>query len=71
MPLISEFATIGMAGADDEDDAEATLEDFIAAKVAKVFRVENGNVTRTAQRLGIDRNTVKRWLEKVPDKTPA
>ncbi len=49
---------------DDDADANATLEEFIAARVSRIHRLENGNVSRTAQRLAIDRNTVKRWLEK-------
>lgn len=40
----------------------ATLNDIICNEVLKVFKLENGNVSRTAQRLAIDRNTVKRWL---------
>jgi transcriptional regulator with PAS, ATPase and Fis domain len=72
MPLMAEFASIDSTEPDREDgEEEATLEEFIAAKVAKVFRVESGNVSRTAQRLGIDRNTVKRWLDKAADKLPA
>ena len=53
---------------DEEADgalvSDATLEEFIAARVSRVHRLENGNVSRTAQRLGVDRNTVRRWLEK-------
>lgn len=62
--LVSEFTGADTAETGGEAEDGATLDDFIAAKVNKVFRAENGNVTRTAQRLGIDRNTVKRWLEK-------
>ena len=61
-------------GADDGDgaDADATLEEFIAARVSRIHRLENGNVSRTAQRLAVDRNTVKRWLEKAGgQKAPA
>lgn len=51
-------------GEDDGMDADATLEEFIAARVSRIHRLENGNVSRTAQRLAVDRNTVRRWLEK-------
>ena len=42
----------------------ATLDDMIAAKVNQIFKQENCNITKTALRLSIDRNTVKRWLGK-------
>ena len=71
LPGIGDRATWGRRAAlpgspdfEDDDAPDATLEEFIAARVGKVFRMENGNVSRTAQRLGVDRNTVKRWLEK-------
>nr|WP_321454696.1 sigma 54-interacting transcriptional regulator [uncultured Cohaesibacter sp.] len=41
-----------------------TLDDMIAAKVNQIFKQENCNISKTAQRLSIDRNTVKRWLGK-------
>lgn len=41
-----------------------TLNEMIADKVIAVFKQENGNISRTAELLGIDRNTVKRWLKK-------
>ena len=44
----------------------ATLDDMIAAKVSQIFKQENCNISKTAQRLSIDRNTVKRWLGKDP-----
>ena len=46
------------------DDDKASLDEMIAASVSRIYRLEKGNVTKTAQRLAIDRNTVKRWLEK-------
>lgn len=62
MAGVSDF----LANTDDEDgDDSASLEEFISAKVSAVFRSEDGNITKTAQRFAIDRNTVKRWLEKV------
>lgn len=63
IPLLAEFSSPEALPQESEEDG-ATLDDFIAAKVATVYRAEGGNVSRTAQRLGIDRNTVKRWLEK-------
>jgi transcriptional regulator with PAS, ATPase and Fis domain len=68
MPLVGEAGDFTPAVGEDDDAPDATLEEFIAARVGKVFRMENGNVSRTAQRLGIDRNTVKRWLEKTTEK---
>jgi transcriptional regulator with PAS, ATPase and Fis domain len=41
-----------------------TLEEIISAKVYEVYKRENLNISKTAQRLSIDRNTVKRWLDK-------
>jgi DNA-binding protein Fis len=32
--------------------------------VKTVLEEERGNVTRTAARLGVDRNTIRRWLGK-------
>ena len=62
LPLLSSVPELD--NADDGAETDATLEEFIAARVSKVHRMENGNVSRTAQRLAVDRNTVKRWLEK-------
>jgi transcriptional regulator with PAS, ATPase and Fis domain len=47
-----------------EATENGTLDEIISNEVLKVYKQENGNVSRTAQRLAIDRNTVKRWLEK-------
>lgn len=41
-----------------------TLHDITARIVRAVFEEEGGKLTRTASRLGVDRNTVRRWLEK-------
>lgn len=49
---------------DTESSEKATLNEIISNEVLKVYKQENGNVSRTAQRLAIDRNTVKRWLKK-------
>jgi transcriptional regulator with PAS, ATPase and Fis domain len=40
------------------------LKEFIADYVSRVLELENGNIARTAARLEVDRNTVKRWLAK-------
>ncbi|WP_119309034.1 sigma 54-interacting transcriptional regulator [Cohaesibacter haloalkalitolerans] len=67
MPLLSsELHQMGRASAAPEAAMleGATLDDMIAAKVNQIFKQENCNITRTAQRLSIDRNTVKRWLGK-------
>ena len=45
---------------DAEPSGNATLNEVISAKVRKVYIKENGNISRNAQRLAIDRNTVKR-----------
>jgi transcriptional regulator of acetoin/glycerol metabolism len=49
---------------DTEPPERATLNDIISHAVTKAYKQEHGNVCRTAQRLAIDRNTVKRWLKK-------
>ncbi len=40
------------------------LKEFIASHVSRIVAQENGNIARTAVRLEVDRNTVKRWLAK-------
>ncbi len=40
------------------------LNEVIAEYVQRTLARENGNIAKTATRLGIDRNTVKRWLAK-------
>jgi transcriptional regulator with PAS, ATPase and Fis domain len=63
-PLMASVPDL-VAKPDDEDSLTgATLAEFISAKVSAVFRSEDGNVTKTAQRLAVDRNTVKRWLDR-------
>ncbi|SNY92951.1 Transcriptional regulator containing PAS, AAA-type ATPase, and DNA-binding Fis domains [Cohaesibacter sp. ES.047] len=63
MPALSAAALIN--GPDrDADLDDKSLDEIIASKVHKVYQLEDGNITRTAQRLAIDRNTVKRWLMK-------
>ena len=41
-----------------------TLEEIIAHNVTAALQQEGGNISKTAARLGVDRNTVKRWLSK-------
>ncbi len=41
-----------------------TLNQVISDHVLHTLSQEEGNIARTATRLGIDRNTVKRWLAK-------
>nr|WP_321462092.1 sigma 54-interacting transcriptional regulator [uncultured Cohaesibacter sp.] len=56
-----------ISGSPDEMDSlleGGSLDEMIAAKVNQIFKQENCNITKTAQRLSIDRNTVKRWLGK-------
>ncbi|WP_321337688.1 sigma 54-interacting transcriptional regulator [uncultured Cohaesibacter sp.] len=71
MPLLSS-ETHHMGRISSENTASesllegATLDDMIAAKVNQIFKQENCNISKTAQRLSIDRNTVKRWLGKDP-----
>ena len=43
---------------------EGTLHDITARAVRAVLAEEGGKITRAAGRLGVDRNTIKRWLEK-------
>lgn len=72
IPLLSSSAYFDEADNGADTDTGATLDEFIAARVSKVHQMENGNVSRTAQRLAVDRNTVKRWLEKAgAQDTPA
>lgn len=40
------------------------LDAFIIHHVKNTLQQENGNIARTAMRLGVDRNTIKRWLAK-------
>lgn len=47
------------------DTGEESLESVLAAHVLTALERESGNISRTAQRLGISRNTLKRWLAKV------
>jgi len=47
-----------------EPNGGSTLNDMISEKVLAVFKQENGNISRTADQLAVDRNTVKRWLKK-------
>jgi transcriptional regulator with PAS, ATPase and Fis domain len=73
IPLLTDLGEPQDREAAREADAEGdeSLDDYIAARVRKVFGLEHGNVSRTAQRLGIDRNTVKRWLGKAADEASA
>ncbi|WP_316858940.1 sigma 54-interacting transcriptional regulator [uncultured Cohaesibacter sp.] len=48
----------------EREETASSLDEMIAAKVSRIYHMENGNISKTAQRLAIDRNTVKRWLEK-------
>ena len=41
-----------------------SLQDITIRIMRLVLAEEGGNVSRTASRLGVDRNTVRRWLEK-------
>lgn len=41
-----------------------TLHEITAHIVRTVLAAEKGNITKTAARLGVDRNTIKRWQEK-------
>lgn len=49
---------------DFKSPENSTLDEMISTEVLRVYKQENGNISRTAQRLAIDRNTVKRWLKK-------
>ncbi len=52
------------ADLDNDADQPRPLNEVISAYVHRTLTRENGNIARTATRLGIDRNTVKRWLAK-------
>lgn len=43
---------------------DGSLQDITIRIMRLVLAEEGGNVSRTASRLGVDRNTVRRWLEK-------
>ncbi len=47
--------------------AGSTLEEITAAAVLRTYNQENGNISNTGKTLGIDRNTVKRWLKKAKE----
>ncbi|GHU05281.1 sigma-54-dependent Fis family transcriptional regulator [Betaproteobacteria bacterium] len=49
---------------DDFDAEPMPLDAVIIRHVQKTLEQEDGNIARTATRLGVDRNTVKRWLAK-------
>lgn len=53
-----------LSPAAEKTSGRDTLNDIIAMEVLRVYREESENVSKTAQRLAIDRNTVKRWLRK-------
>ncbi|CAK7005507.1 MAG: Anaerobic nitric oxide reductase transcription regulator NorR [Desulfovibrio sp.] len=44
---------------------DGSLQDITTRIVKSVLEEESGKVTRTAARLGVDRNTIRRWLEKI------
>jgi transcriptional regulator with PAS, ATPase and Fis domain len=50
------------ASPDDLDAESASLDSVIIRHVQRTLKQEDGNIARTAGRLGVDRNTVKRWL---------
>jgi transcriptional regulator of acetoin/glycerol metabolism len=49
---------------DTKPPKSRTRNDIISHEVMTAYQRENGNISRTAQRFAIDRNTVKRWLKK-------
>lgn len=51
------------ASTNDATDPVRTLDEIIRQSVLEALEIEQGNISRTARRLGIDRNTVKRWME--------
>jgi len=56
----------------EEESADiqpTTLNEIISSEVLRVYNQERGNVSRTAQRLAVDRNTIKRWLRKINSST--
>ncbi len=54
---------------ENDTSAEETLDDIIRRTVASTLAAENGNIARTSRRLGINRNTLKRWMKKT-DQSP-
>jgi transcriptional regulator with PAS, ATPase and Fis domain len=52
------------AASEPADRRAETLDEIVAQAVAEAFARANGNISKTAVRLGVDRNTVKRWLAK-------
>jgi len=64
----SQHKTLHASLVSPEEGAVPTkLNDIIATEVLRAYQQENGNVSRTAHRLAVDRNTVKRWLNKAED----
>jgi len=45
-------------------DETASLDEIVKAVVSRTYQLEGENISKTAERLKVDRNTVKRWLKK-------
>ncbi len=58
--------SLGISGTKVAIGEELTLNELIHAHVTNMYQKENGNITKTAKRLSVDRNTIKRWLNKKP-----
>ena len=54
-------------GVMDNFNLSGTLKDIDKRIIHNVFNLENRNIMRTAIRLGIDRQTVKKYLMIEPD----
>ncbi len=67
LPAPDEFADVlgGIGEGSGRDGGRAgpeKLDDIVRAAVAKTLEREGGNIVRASRRLGISRNTLKRWL---------
>lgn len=62
--LLAETGEGGDAAKEAPERECQTLDEVISCHVHETLRREKGNIARAAASLGVDRNTVKRWLAK-------
>ncbi|MDR1745005.1 MAG: sigma 54-interacting transcriptional regulator, partial [Planctomycetota bacterium] len=57
----------GNGGADESGEAGESLNAVIRQTITKTLAAENGNIVRASRRLGVNRNTIKRWMKKAEE----
>ncbi len=60
--------TVVMARENIETDDAEKLDDVIRGAIDKALEAEKGNIVRASRRLGVNRNTVRRWMKKPDEK---